>query len=66
MTSEKSSIKFLQRKELSRTLIADDPTLVNMIVHFVPKPVQQALTSGFMGLLAELREVTTAFVKFDR
>ena len=36
-----------------------------MIVHFVPKPVQQALTSGFMGLLAELREVTTAFVKFD-
>jgi class 3 adenylate cyclase len=38
---------------------------VDLLGRFVPKPVVQALHSGFMGMLAELREVTTAFFKFD-
>jgi class 3 adenylate cyclase len=43
----------------------DDPLFISQTACYVPRPVTQALMAGAFNFLAELREVTTVFIKMD-
>lgn len=44
---------------------ADDTIFLSQTACYVPRPVTQALMAGSFNFLAELREVTTVFIKWD-
>jgi hypothetical protein len=41
------------------------PALVPMMKHFVPLPVTELVCSGIFDYMAEMRHVTTLFMKLD-
>jgi class 3 adenylate cyclase len=43
----------------------DDTLFLSQTAGYVPRPVTQALMAGSFAFLAELREVTTVFIKLD-
>lgn len=43
----------------------EEHAMSGQVAAFVPQPVTQALAAGTFGFLAELREVTTVFIKWD-
>ena len=51
------------RKELYSCF--EDSMFLSQAACYVPRPVTQALMAGSFNFLAELREVTTVFIKFD-
>ena len=63
-----SSVKVLSlcRKTLTKiTQATEDAIFLSQTACYVPRPVTQALMAGSFAFLAELREVTTVFIKFD-
>ena len=44
---------------------SNDPLFLSQTACYVPRPVTQALMAGAFNFLAELREVTTLFIKMD-
>lgn len=45
--------------------MTDDTQFLSQTACYVPRPVTQALMAGSFAFLAELREVTTVFIKLD-
>jgi class 3 adenylate cyclase len=45
--------------------VTDDTLFLSQTACYVPRPVTQSLMAGSFAFLAELREVTTVFIKFD-
>jgi class 3 adenylate cyclase len=52
-------------RRCQRITEAMEPDMVGLIDPFVPQPVTQALSTGTFHFMAELREATTVFVKWE-
>ena len=58
-------LSLLRKTSTESAQAADDTVFLSQTACYVPRPVTQALMAGSFDFLAELREVTTVFIKWD-